>query len=174
VGDVTDMDLFFLRHGKAFERSPKFRPDSMRPLTPGGEKEMKLVARGIKRLDVEAELILTSPYVRATKTAEIFHNVVKCGKLRVSEALISETDPAAIIDEIAKRYSHYKSIVLVGHEPHMSNLMSLLLTGDTDTHIDFKKAGFGKLCIDRLTAGKCACLKWLMTPRQLTRLYKPR
>lgn len=168
------MDLFFLRHGKAFERSPKFRPDSIRPLTPAGEEEMEEVARGIKRLDVEFELVLTSPYVRAARTAEIFHKVLKCGKLKVCEALISEAKPEAVVDEIAKQYSKSKSIVLVGHEPHMSHLMSLLLTGDQDMHIDFKKAGFAKLCIDKLTAGRCACLKWLMTPRQLTRLRKAR
>jgi phosphohistidine phosphatase len=166
------MDLFFLRHAKAFERSPKFRPDSIRPLTPEGEDEMERVARGIKRLDVDIELILTSPYVRAARTAEIFHKIIKCGKLRVSEALISEADPAAIVDEIAKQHSKCDSIVLVGHEPHMSHLMSLLLTGGLDMHIDFKKAGFAKLCIDKLTAGRCACLKWVMTPRQLTRMAK--
>jgi phosphohistidine phosphatase len=166
------MDLFFLRHGKAFDRSPKFRPDSIRPLMPEGEDEMEEVARGIKRLKLDFDLVLTSPYVRASKTAEIFHDVVECGKLKVSESLISEADPAAIIDEISKEYSKFESIVLVGHEPHMSHLMSFLLSGTTELHIDLKKAGFAKLCIDKLTAGQCACLKWMMTPKQLTKVSK--
>jgi len=168
------MDLFFLRHGKTFKRSPKFRPDSTRPLTPEGEDLMRVVAAGIKRLDVEFELILTSPYVRAAKTAEIFHDVIKIGKMQITESLISEADPAEVIHEIDNKYSKCKGIVLVGHEPHMSHLMSILLTGRPDMQIDFKKSGFSKLSIDDLKPGKCACLKWLMTPRQLARLAKSR
>ena len=166
------MDLFFLRHGKAYQRSPKFRPDSIRPLTPAGEDLMREVARGIKRLDVEFELILTSPYVRAAKTAEIFHDVLEIGKVQTTESLISEADPAEVIHEIDQKFLKYKSIVLVGHEPHMSHLMSVLLTGRRDMSIDFKKSGFCKLCVEDLKPGKCACLKWLMTPRQLARLAK--
>lgn len=166
------MDLFFLRHGKAFDRSPKFRPDSIRPLTPEGEEEMRKVARGIKRLDIEFDVILTSPYLRASRTAEIFHEVVKCGKLHTTEAMTPDAEPAAIVHEIEEKYSKAESIVVVGHEPHMSTLMSLLLSGRTDLSIDFKKAGFAKFCIDHLKAGRCACLKWLMTPKQLVRIDK--
>ena len=166
------MDLFFLRHGKAYDHSPKFRPDSTRPLTSEGEEEMRKVARGIKRLDIEFDLVLTSPYVRAARTAEIFHDIVKCGKLQTTEALASTAELAAIVHEIETKHTKAESIVLVGHEPHMSSLMSLLLSGRSDISIDFKKAGFAKFCVDDLKAGKCACLKWLMTPKQLSRLAK--
>lgn len=166
------MDLLFLRHGKAHQRSPKFQPDSIRPLTAEGEELMHAVARGIKRLEVEFDLILSSPYVRAAKTAEIFHDVLKIGKLQITESLISEADPVEVIHEIRKKFSKYKSIVLVGHEPHMSHLMSILLSGKPEMSIDLKKSGFAKLCIEHLKPGKCACLKWLMTPRQLSLLAK--
>jgi phosphohistidine phosphatase len=166
------MDLFFLRHAKACDRSPKFRPDSTRPLTAEGEEEMRNVARGIKRLAIEFDLILTSPYVRAARTAEILHGIVKCGKLRTSDSLASTAELAAVIHEITAKYPKAESIVLVGHEPHMSGLMSLLLSGRSDIQIDFKKAGFAKFCINELKAGKCACLKWLMTPKQLACLGK--
>lgn len=166
------MDLFFLRHGKAFDRSPKFRPDSIRPLTPEGEEEMYKVARGIKRLDIEFDLVLTSPYARAARTAEIFHDIIQCGKPHTTESMVPDADPAEIVREIDEKYPKAESIVVVGHEPHMSTLMSLLLSGRTDISIDFKKAGFAKFCIDQLKPGKCACLKWLMTPKQLSRLAK--
>jgi phosphohistidine phosphatase len=166
------MDLFFLRHARACDRSPKFRPDSTRPLTAEGEEEIRKVARGIKRLDIDIDLILTSPYVRAARTAEIFHDIIKRGKLRTTDALASTAELAAVIHELEARYAKAESIVLVGHEPHMSSLMSLLLSGRSDISIDFKKAGFAKFSIDELKAGKCACLKWLMTPKQLARLGK--
>jgi phosphohistidine phosphatase len=65
------MNLFFLRHGKAHPRSPQWRPDSKRPLTQEGENAMFDVARGIKALGLSFDVILTSPYVRALRTAEI-------------------------------------------------------------------------------------------------------
>ena len=69
------MNLFFLRHGKAEPRSPKWRPDSKRPLTKDGERRMAEVARGARAMDLTFDLILTSPYVRAYRTAEILADV---------------------------------------------------------------------------------------------------
>lgn len=166
------MDLYFLRHGKAFKRSPKFRPDSIRPLTPEGEELMHEVACGIKRLDIDFNVILSSPYVRAAKTAEIFHDVIKRGKLMMTKSLISEAEPLEVIHEIEEKYSRKEGIILIGHEPHMSSLMSVLLSGEANLSIDLKKSGLAKLCIDHLTPGKCACLKWMMTPQQLAYLSK--
>jgi phosphohistidine phosphatase len=166
------MDLYLLRHAKAYKRSPKFRPDSIRPLTPDGETQIRQAASGIKRLDGDFDLILSSPYVRAAKTAQIFYSVVKTGKLQLTEAMVPDADPSAIIEEINENYPRDKSIVVVGHEPHMSKLLSILLSGRPDMSIDFKKSGFCKLTVNNLRAGKCACLKWLLTPRQLARLGK--
>ena len=134
---------------------------------------MREVARGMKKLGLEFDLILTSPYVRALKTAEITAKVFKSKKLKVTDNLASDAAVEKIIDEIRNEYSSVKDIVLVGHEPFMSALMSVLLTGGTDLKMDFKKAGLGKLSIEKLRFGKCACLEWLLTPRQLTRIKKP-
>ena len=139
---------------------------------PEGEELMGDVAAGIKRLKLDFDLVLSSPYVRAAKTAEIFHDAVDCGKLLMTKSLVSEADPLEVVHEIQDKYSKYESIVLVGHEPHMSHLMSILLSGEQGMSIDLKKSGFAKLCIDDLTPGKCACLKWMMTPPQLACLGK--
>jgi hypothetical protein len=54
----------------------------------------------------------------------------------------------------------------------MSRLISTLLTGEDGMAMELKKAGFCKLTIQKLVLGKCACLNWLLTPRQLARLGK--
>jgi len=164
------MNLYFLRHAKAYPRRKKFTPDSKRPLTPDGEKQMQEVAGGMKELGLEFDLILTSPYVRALRTAEIAAEVFKSKKLKITENLISEADPKKIINEINAKYFPIKNIALVGHEPFLSQLMSVLLTGGSDLKINFKKAGLGKLSMEDLRFGKCACLEWLLTPRQLARI----
>ncbi|HWD18858.1 MAG TPA: phosphohistidine phosphatase SixA [Verrucomicrobiae bacterium] len=166
------MNLYFLRHAKAEPRSPKWRPDSKRPLTKDGEKRMFDVARGMKKLDVPFDLILTSPYARALRTAQIVVETYHARKLFQTTKLSSDADPRGIIDEINDNFSTLKDIILVGHEPFLSGLMSALLTGESGLKIDFKKAGLSKLTVSELRFGKCACLDWLLTARQLARIGK--
>jgi phosphohistidine phosphatase len=56
---------------------------------------------------------------------------------------------------------------LVGHEPYLSQLISLLVSGREDIGIDFKKGGLCKLEAEKLRYGKCAQLIWLLTPKQM-------
>jgi phosphohistidine phosphatase len=167
------MNLFLLRHGKAEERSPKWRPDSKRPLTREGEEKMAEVARGIQAIDVSLDLILTSPYARALRTAEILAEVYGAKKLFETSNLGAEADPKSIVDEINENFASVEQIALVGHEPFLTRLVSTLVFGpDAAASIDLKKGGFCKLTIEKLAYGKCACLNWLLTPRQLARIGK--
>jgi phosphohistidine phosphatase len=166
------MNLFFLRHGKAHPRSPQWRPDSNRPLTREGENGMFEVARGIKSLDVSFDVILTSPYVRALRTAEILAEVYDSQKLFETARLTPDAGAKDIIDEINENFSAAGEIVLVGHEPFMSGLISTLLTGENGMELELEKAGFCKLTIEKLVFGKCARLNCLLTPRQLARLAR--
>jgi phosphohistidine phosphatase len=166
------MNLYLLRHAKASARSQKWRPDSTRPLTREGEKKMFAVARGIQSLDLSFDLILTSPYLRAFRTAEILGEVFEPKKVFETKNLIAEAEPKAVIDEINENFSNLSQIVLVGHEPFLTRLISILLSGRDGLSIDLRKGGFCKLTIKKLTFGQCACLDWLMTARQLARLAK--
>ncbi len=56
-------------------------------------------------------------------------------------------------------------VLLVGHEPYLSDLISLLLSGESGLAIVMKKAGFCKLSIGQLCFGRCATLEWLVTPK---------
>jgi phosphohistidine phosphatase len=164
------MNLFILRHAKAQPRSPKWRPDSKRPLTREGESSMFEVARGIKALEVSFDVILTSPYVRALRTAEILAEVYESEKIFETARLAPEAGAKEILDEVNENFSAAGEIVLVGHEPFLSRLISTLLTGEDGMAMELKKAGFCKLTMEKLVFGKCACLEWLLTARQLARL----
>jgi phosphohistidine phosphatase len=166
------MTLFFLRHAKACARSRKWRPDGTRPLTRDGEKKMFEVARGLQSLEESFDLILTSPYIRAFRTAEILGEVFGAKKVFETRNLIPEAEPKGIIDELNENFSSLKQIVLVSHEPFMTRLISVLLTGKDAMSIELRKGGCCKLSVKNLCLGPCACLDWLMTPRQLARLRK--
>ena len=64
-------ELYLIRHALAEERGDKWPDDSRRPLTAGGIAKMKKTARGLARLDIRLDVILTSPLVRTRQTADI-------------------------------------------------------------------------------------------------------
>ena len=66
------MNLYIIRHAIAVEAgTPEYEDDSLRPLTDRGKKKMVRIAQGLKNLEVELDLILTSPYIRAAETAKV-------------------------------------------------------------------------------------------------------
>jgi phosphohistidine phosphatase len=105
------------------------------------------------------------------RTAEILAEVYGAKKLFETKNLVSEAQPRNIIDEINENFSSLDQIILVGHEPFMTRLIATLIAGENSSvAIDLKKAGLCKLSSEKLSYCKCACLNWLLTPRQLARL----
>ena len=164
------MQLFLLRHGLAVEPgAPGLTHDSERPLTPEGRRKVRRLTRALARLEVQPEVILTSPYVRARQTAELVAAGLKLAKrLRVCEPLAGGGNPKQLIAEIKRRHGRAKSVMLVGHEPDLGRLVSLLVTGQPDgAWIRMKKGGLCLLEAETLRAGRCAVLHWLAPPRLL-------
>jgi phosphohistidine phosphatase len=164
------MNLFLLRHGVAVERDPhSFPEDARRPLTLKGEDRVRLVADAMRALELDFDRIITSPYLRARQTAEVVASALGLRRgLESSETLAPEGDPRALLRLINRVTPGPENVLLVGHEPYLSRLLSLLISGHTDAAIDFKKNGLAKMEVaQRLKFGRCATLNWLLTPRQL-------
>ncbi|MGH7942752.1 MAG: phosphohistidine phosphatase SixA [Limisphaerales bacterium] len=161
------MNFFILRHGIAVERGSKgFKTDSERPLTAEGRKQLRKSAAGMKKMKLRFDLILSSPYERARKTAEIVAEELKLEKrLKLSDTLKSESDPKTMVAEIARLSPMPENVLVVGHEPYLSHLISLLVSGDGDLAMDFKKGGLCKLEVEKLDGAAKAKLVWLLTPK---------
>ncbi len=168
------MELYFLRHAKAVQLSARSKmSDRDRPLTPEGEQKMRAVARGFRRLDLSLDLILSSPYLRARQTAEILADVLKApGKLKLAPALEPGGDPRQLVRELNQHGRQSDGLVLVGHEPYFSELISMLIAGHTDVRLDVKKASLCKVTTTSLRYGQCAVLEWLLPPGYLALLGK--
>jgi phosphohistidine phosphatase len=167
------MDLYILRHAIAEERAnPTPGGDSQRRLTPEGKTKMRQVAKGMKALDLEFDLILSSPFVRAKETAEIVAEVFKLtDSLKFTPFLASDGNPKNLLDELKGHYHRRKSVLLVGHESYLSRLISLLISGDTAISILLKKGGLCKLSCSSLHYGRCATLEWLLAPAQMRNIH---
>lgn len=164
------MNLFVLRHGVAVERDPdSFPDDSRRPLTLKGEDRVRLVCDAMQALELSFDRILASPYLRARQTAEILATSLGLRRgLEYCDELKPEGDPKALIRFVNRIRPAPEDLIFVGHEPHLSGLVSLLISGHPDATLDLKKNGLAKLEVSpKLKFGKCATLNWLLTPRQL-------
>ena len=164
------MNLFILRHGIAVERDPvSFPDDSRRPLTLKGEDRVRAICEAMKALELSFDHLLSSPYRRASQTAEIVATELSLKKaLEFRDELTPEGDPKALLKYLGKWEPTPENVMLVGHEPYLSSFISQLISGEAAAAIDLKKGGLAKLEIEaQLRFGQCAKLAWLLTPKQM-------
>ena len=162
------MNLYILRHGIAADRSSEYSDDGLRPLTRKGINRMRREATGMNALGIAPDLIISSTLVRAVQTAEIVQQGLSAPpQMITTHALVPEAHPSQILQELAASHSSLSSVMVVGHEPHMSSLVSYILTGEISWLIDLKK---GALCSIDLSPSGRGQLLWALAPRQLRAL----
>lgn len=165
------MDLYIIRHAIAVDEvTSDYASDSERPLTDKGRKKMRQIARALRHLGVDLDLILSSPYIRACETAEILSDVFKMkSKIIFSDHLIPDGNPELVIGEINEKHT-VDSLAIVGHEPHLSALIGMLTADTTKLEITLKKGGVCHLSADNLQHDHSATLEWLLTPGILMKI----
>ncbi|HVF01674.1 MAG TPA: phosphohistidine phosphatase SixA [Rubrobacteraceae bacterium] len=161
------MKLYIVRHAAAYKRNADLWPDdSRRPLTPEGEERFRRAAEDILRLVPEVDLVLTSPFARAWRTAEILERQgwpapVPC------EELEPDYPPHKVVGALADQ-AEAGSVAVVGHRPGLHELVSYLLTGDAESaDIQLKKGGIVRLQLEGYPEPGSASLRWLLTPKIL-------
>lgn len=163
------MRLYIVRHGIAIDREdPKCPPEAERYLTEEGIAKTRLVAKAVVAVDVEADLLISSPYVRAMQTAEIFAAVLKYPKQKIAttDSLLPGADGPAFYRELA-RHKGCDSVWCFGHAPNVDELIAAALGGKKDV-TQLKKAGVALLDLQRISPPS-ATLVWLATPKLLKR-----
>ena len=145
-------------------------PDAERALTEEGVRKTGQVAHGLAQLGITCEWIFTSPLVRARQTAEIAAQAIGL-KERIeewSELGAGGSNEALLhrLQAVARR-KQLRAVLVVGHEPQLSELTSLLLSGRSNLSIDFRKAAVCCLQVGPSLKWGQATLRWLLTPNQL-------
>lgn len=164
------MEILIVRHAIAMEREEWLstdQPDDMRPLTQDGKKKFERGALGIRELVPEIEEIWTSPFFRAHETALLLQDVYpKTTAVKKVPELAVGGSKDRLIRKL--RLAPLKRVALVGHEPDLSELVSmLLLNRGAFLDIEIKKGS--AICLElewgkRLSEAK---LLWMLTPKQL-------
>ncbi|HET9472975.1 MAG TPA: histidine phosphatase family protein [Steroidobacteraceae bacterium] len=161
------MEVFLVRHAIAHERnSTRWPDDAQRPLSAAGVAKFRKAARGLGRLLPASAVMLTSPYLRARDTADILARVAK-RKKAIECAELAASEPARRAFDLL-RSRREKAVVLVGHEPYLSNFLGVALGGNNARlAIEFKKGGAACVEFDGPPKAGRATFKWLLPPRVL-------
>jgi phosphohistidine phosphatase len=160
------MKLFFVRHAEAVDRSAAMA-DEMRYLTSEGRGSFRKTARTMLKQGVEPSLILTSPLIRSVQTAEILADTLAfVGPLLVRTELSPGFDLQQLQD-VLNEYQSAAEVIIVGHEPDLSGLITALLC--LQDGFDLKKGAAVKLKTDPKNLQDSTVFKWLVVGKKLVR-----
>jgi phosphohistidine phosphatase len=133
------MKLLLVRHAVAVPRGTPGIPDDERPLTPEGEAEFRVAARGLARIARRPDVLLTSPLPRARVTAEIAARAFKHTEPRIEPTLAHESVDGIVA--ALKAHPRGATVALVGHEPVLSAVLARLLGCSQGERFAFEKGG---------------------------------
>jgi phosphohistidine phosphatase len=168
------MRLYLVRHGIAIDRDdPDCPPDAERYLTKEGENLTKQAAQGLRTMKVRADVVLTSPLVRALQTARIVAEELGMKKTSViiTENLLPHRDPGVFLAGLAEHTD--ADVIAVGHAPHLDELLARAIGIPDGAVTSLKKAGAAMLELgeDLLPPAR---LGWVLPAGTLRRISKAR
>jgi phosphohistidine phosphatase len=161
------MQLLVIRHAIAQARE-EFTgdDDALRPLTKEGRQQMQRVAKGLRHIVGDIDVLGSSPLLRAVQTAEIVAE--EFGGVDITTVKALEPDSALPTFVKWLRTQRDAAVVaVVGHEPHLGTLITWLLTGLDEPRVPLKKGGACLLDFPSLPRKGGATLRWALTPALL-------
>lgn len=159
--------LYVLRHGIAVPHGTPNIEDDDRRLTPKGERRIRQTGQALRRLRIKLDRILTSPLPRAARTAELIAEALGIEYLLEPADDLRAGKSAASIREWLSTRSENR-LMIVGHDPAFSDLVSLLAAGGPNAQISPLRKG-GMAAFRTQSEGKFE-LDWLARPALFRRL----
>ncbi len=162
------MIVYFLRHASAGEHHTSPKKDEKRALDKEGIEQCGYIGRALAALQVQVDCIATSPLKRCTQTAVLVGNEVGYeGKLQMETGLRPEAT-FADFRRLLDKYSRLEAIMVVGHNPNLSQFLGAVISDSgCEASIELKKGSVAKIEMRR-TSGT---LHWCLTPKVLRVLY---
>jgi|SRR5579862_3495173 len=158
-------EIYLIRHGLAESRGDSWPDDTKRPLSEDGMSRLKKEARGLARLNVAFDVILTSPLVRTRQTAELVAAGLDSRPPIVNVDSLAPGGSYAALAADLEKHARKHSIALVGHEPGIGELAARLI--GSRHPIEFKKGAVCRIDLDELPPSGPGDIRWMLTPRVL-------
>ena len=155
------MQIYILRHGEA-ESHESANSDASRALTPKGKTDVRQVLKTARDAGMTVDRIISSPLVRARQTAGIAGKLFGIEDVAETKGLLPGATPQTIWRELTE-LRDVESVLLAGHEPHVSRLVQFIL--EAAIALDFKKSGLVRIDSEARPGPPRGVLKWMITPR---------
>jgi phosphohistidine phosphatase len=157
------MRIYLLRHGIAEDAGPQ-TPDATRELTDKGRAKLASVLHLARRAEVQPDLVLSSPLVRALQTAEMAREILGVeSPVQQTSVLVPEGSPQAVWEEL-RGLRNLDGVLLAGHEPLLSHLTAWLL-GATALQVHMTKAALVSIEMGSFRGEPHGVLNWMATPK---------
>src|SRR5258708_24747216 len=156
------MIIYFVRHASAGEHLSNPKKDEKRPLDADGIEQCGVVGRALAALNVQPDVIVSSPLKRATQTASLIGNELGYeGKLQLESAMRPEAS-FADFRRMLEKYSKHEAIMVVGHNASITEFLARIITkSGSEAMLDFKKGAVARA----ETMRHAATLNWFFTPK---------
>lgn len=175
------MKLLIIRHAIAMDRGEFHKissDDSERPLTAEGIKKMRKNALGLKAVVPKIDFLFSSPLMRAEQTARLVSEAYSEIAAEKCDPMKPEADPADLFKWLKTRFKGELTkmqdsvVAVVGHEPHLSELLGYCLTGRHESLSEMRKGGACLIAFDNELTGGKGQLEWLLRPSVMRVLAK--
>jgi len=162
------MVIYFLRHASAGQSLPNLKKDEKRALDKLGMEQCGEVGRALTALDVQVDVILSSPLKRAAQTAVLVGNELGYeGKLVFEDGL----RPGATFADFRKmleKYAKLETIMVVGHNPNLSEFLGRSISASgCEASVELKKGSVARVEMSRNSGS----MLWCVTPKLLRTVY---
>lgn len=156
------MIIYIVRHASAGQHLTNPKKDEKRPLDADGIQQCGVLGRALAALNAQPDVIISSPLKRATQTASLIGNELGYeGKLLLETALRPEAS-FADFRRMLDKYAKYEAVMVVGHNPSISEFMARMITkSGCEAQVDFKKGAVARV----ETVRHSATLNWFFTPK---------
>ncbi len=137
-------NLYLIRHARAAEKSGG-EHDSERPLNSTGLQNATRMGINFAKKNIQFDMILSSPALRATSTASLIAEQIRydTGRIHLNEE-IYEASIRTLLRVVNQLKEDWESVLIVGHNPSLTYLSEYLTKeaiGDVTTcgviHIQF-------------------------------------
>jgi phosphohistidine phosphatase len=162
------MIIYFLRHASAGEPYKNLKKDEKRPLDKEGIEQCGYVGRALAALEMQVDVIISSPLKRATQTAALVGNEIDHDKKIQIETALRPGASFSDFHKLIDKYSKNDSVMVVGHNPNLSEFLGRIVSPNgCEANLELRKGAVAKVEMRRSSAS----LQWCMTPKVLRTLY---
>ena len=164
------MIVYFVRHASAGQHKASAAKDEKRPLDREGVQQAHQIGRLLAGTNIEIDVVISSPLKRAMQTASLIANEIGYEQKIERDAALR---PEATFDSfrhLLSRYEQKDAIMVVGHNPSITDFLSLVLSrGHENELIDFKKGAVARV---EMASRKAGTMQWCITPRLAASAYE--